>query len=227
MGWTSAVGKTVTMENQQYQVIGMIEDVYSQGIWELVLPSVLRVTTPEQYTAIQIRVQQGAIAETLEYLRKTWIRLFPGIAFQAIFENQAQAEAVRINESVVAVFFFNAVITMFISAMGLFALVSLTIANRTKEVGIRKTLGATVANLISLILKDFIAVLVVAMIIADIGTFALIGALLDAVFVYHTSIGVLALMAGNILVFVIGLGTVLYHTTKAATANPVTALRYE
>jgi ABC-type antimicrobial peptide transport system permease subunit len=110
---------------------------------------------------------------------------------------------------------------------GLFALVSLTISRRTKEIGIRKVLGASVVSIGKLINREFVIMLVVASVLASVGGYFLVDMLLDSIWTYHVSLGLAPFLLTTLLIFVLAFLTVGGQVYRVATANPIDALRYE
>lgn len=227
MGLDNPIGKIITVEDKRYSVIGVVEDFYANGPWEPVIPAVIRGTKPDKYTFMQISIQSEKTKQTFNYLKATWSRLFPDKPFNGYYQHPGLAEAIQVSEGVNRMSNYVSLIDISISAMGLFALVSLIVARRTKEIGIRKALGATVSNIISLVNKQFINLLLISIIIADISGYILLQFLLDNIYAYHTNVGVVALIGANILVFIVSVLTVGSQVWKAAKANPVDSLKYE
>jgi putative ABC transport system permease protein len=114
-----------------------------------------------------------------------------------------------------------------IAVMGLFALVSLTIARRTKEIGIRKVIGASVANIISLIHFEYVWLLVIGVCIANATGYFLNQMLLDSVFYYNSGVTAWTLIGANGIVLLIFIITISSKVWKVATGNPIESLRYE
>jgi putative ABC transport system permease protein len=111
--------------------------------------------------------------------------------------------------------------------MGLFALSSLIIVKRTKEIGIRKVLGASVTHVVQLLNRQIMAVLTVAALLAALGSYFSLESLMDSIFAYHIQLQAWHFVLAGAIVFVIGLITVSSQVYRVATANPVESLRYE
>ena len=227
MGWRSIAGKTLTLENKTFQVIGVIEDVYSQGPWELVLPAVMRMCKSEQYAMMQVRIAGDHLGSTMAYLKSTWLKLFPDRPFEGFWENGALARAIELSAGVNRLFNSIAIIAILIAAMGLFALVSLSVANRTKEVGIRKVLGASVPQVVAIVMRKFASLLILSIAIANVLGYFLLKKLLDVIWVYHVPIQVTAMLIGDLVIMMVGVMTVISQVQKIAATDPVRSLRYE
>jgi ABC-type antimicrobial peptide transport system permease subunit len=124
-------------------------------------------------------------------------------------------------------FIYISVLAIVISMMGLFALVSLNIARRTKEIGIRKVLGARVLHIINLVNKEFVRLLIAAGLIASVSGYFAVKALIASIYAYHVGFSVTPFVLAAFAVFLIAVLTVGSQVLKVATANPVDSLRYE
>jgi ABC-type antimicrobial peptide transport system permease subunit len=124
-------------------------------------------------------------------------------------------------------FIYISVLAIVISMMGLFALVSLNIARRTKEIGIRKVLGARALHIINLVNKEFVRLLIAAGLIASVSGCFAVKALIASIYAYHVGFSVTPFVLAAFAVFLIAVMTVGSQVLKVATANPVNSLRYE
>jgi putative ABC transport system permease protein len=137
------------------------------------------------------------------------------------------AEATLINRSIKTVFYYISGIAVVIAAAGLFALVSLTIAQRTKEIGIRKVLGASVLSIGHLINREFLLMLLLASVAASVTGYFTLDLMLDSIWAYHVDLGVLPFLGATLAIFLIAVLTVGGRVYATATSNPIHALRYE
>jgi ABC-type antimicrobial peptide transport system permease subunit len=136
-------------------------------------------------------------------------------------------EAISVSESIKTMFLYISFLAIVIAAMGLFALVSLNIARRTKEIGVRKVLGASMLSIVRLLNKEFVRLLLAAALIASIAGYFTVQALLKSIYSYHVGFSPVPFIMAGLSVFVIALLTVGSQVVKVATANPVESLRYE
>jgi ABC-type antimicrobial peptide transport system permease subunit len=114
-----------------------------------------------------------------------------------------------------------------LSASGIFALASLNVEKRSKEIGIRKALGASVQNIIGLMNRDFVIILALAGILGSFGGYFITGALLDSIYSFHIIIGMIPVIVCATLIFIVGISTTSVTILQAARANPVDTLRNE
>jgi ABC-type antimicrobial peptide transport system permease subunit len=228
MGVKSAVGATLTQAegNKTGKIIGIIKNFHFQPFYNQIEPLILELG-PESIDNILIRIKPGNISSTLTFIEEAWKKVIPMYPFAYSFLdedfNRFGFRGIERTNKLINSF---AILAIIISCLGLFGLASFTTEQRTKEIGIRKVLGATVGNILLLLTKDFIKWVLIASIIAwPIGYFAMSKWLQD--FAYRTNIGIVNFIISALLAMTIALLTVSYQSIKAALANPVESLRYE
>src|SRR5574341_1904365 len=160
-------------------------------------------------------------------MRSEWQRVAPDLPYKGFYQDEVMAEAISGSENVKTQFLYYSSLAIVIAAMGLFALVSLNIARRTKEIGIRKVLGATVIHIMNLVNKEFVRLLIVAAVLASLAGYFAVQALLQSIYAYHVGFNLLPFLLSGVIVFVVAALTVSAQVFKIATSNPVNSLRYE
>lgn len=225
--WSEPLGKQVTLDSVRYTVIGVAKDFYNRSVWRPMQACALRLTDPEQFRYLVVRTDLHNVVAANEFLREIWQRLSPNVPYTGFYQDELLAEAVQVNGSIKLLFIYISIAAIAIAAMGLFALSSLIIVKRTKEIGIRKVLGASVAHVVQLLNRQIVAVLVVAAILAALGGYFSLESLMDSIFAYHINLQAWHFVLAGAIVFMIGLITVSSQVYRVATANPVEALRYE
>ena len=131
------------------------------------------------------------------------------------------------NANLEKIFLFITVLGSLLSASGIFALASLNIAKRTKEIGIRKALGASVQNVIGLLNREFVIILFAAGIVGSAGGYFLTEQLLKIIYKFHVPVGIVTVVTCTLVIVVVGIATTSTTILKAAKANPVDTLRNE
>lgn len=230
--WSEPLGKLVTLDSVRYTVIGVVKNFYNRSVWRPMQACALRLTDPEQFRYLVVRTDPSRtslrnVTAANDFLRETWQRLAPNVPYAGFYQDEVLAEAVQVNASIKLVFIYISISAIAIAAMGLFALSSLIIVKRTKEIGIRKVLGASVAHVVQLLNRQIVAVLVVAASLAALGGYFSLESLMDSIFAYHINLQAWHFILAGAIVFMIGLVTVSSQVYRVATANPVEALRYE
>jgi putative ABC transport system permease protein len=230
LGWdvSQAPGQTVVSDGQEYKVIGVVRDFKQFGMRQPVPPMSLHLVIPPRRLALAVQADEADLESVQAYLESEWYKLFPNMPFYSGFLGEFVAGSDRrTNDRMAMSFLFLAVIATAISAFGLFALVSLRIAARTKEIGVRKVLGASTRSLLGLINREVMYVLVASMAAGSAMGYYLCRILLDEMFEFRIGLGPLAgLIAGTTLVFVTAI-TIGYQVYSAASADPVKAIRVE
>jgi putative ABC transport system permease protein len=229
-----AVGKflyyAIGPNEKAYPVVGVIADFHEGSFHEAIQPAVI-VNSPEWDKSIAIKLAASEkstsnVKSVLSTIGTKWNKLYPDIPFDYSFLDESITRLYGQEEKTVWLVNVAMSITIFISCMGLFGLGMFTAQKRTKEIGIRKVLGASVANIAAMLSKDFIALILAAIVIATPIAFYIMHQWLQD-FVYRTQITWWIFAAAGLVAIMVGLLTVSFQAIKAAIANPVRSLRTE
>ncbi len=234
LGWQDGVGEQVELFFKEggkkipmYQtvVVGIVNDFNFRDLTTPMQPVLIKID-PRRYNYIFARINSNMITTSIDYLRSTWKEFPFDQPFEFTFLSDDMNKVYRRIENFSSVARYGTFFAIFIACMGLFALSSFTAEKRTKEIGIRKILGATAPGLVRLISKEFLALVALANIIAwPVAYYAMNQWLQN--FAYRTSIEFWIFLLAAGLAFLIALFTVSYQAIKTALANPVDSLRYE
>jgi putative ABC transport system permease protein len=226
LGWKDPVGKQFGWGDREGTVIGVVRDFHIRSLHEKIEP-IFMVHTPTSFWYLALRINPGDSRETLSFIEKTWTQLIPDhspswmFLKYGIWSNKYQAE-MRFSRMIGAF----SLLAIAIACLGLFGLASFTTEQRTREIGIRKVLGASVSSITSLLSREFIHLVILANIMAwPVAYFAMNHWMTN--FAYRTPLGIGIFALSGALVLAIGLASVSYQAVKASLANPVDALRYE
>ena len=196
-----------------------------QSFHEKIIPMVIKLNG-EVWPTLLIRIASDNINESIQYIQDTWKTFVPDWPMDYSFLDESLNLQYNFERKLGALFNMFAMLSVLISCLGLFGLVSLTLEQRTKEIGIRKVIGATQFSIINLFTKEYIFLIIIANIIAwPIAWYAMNKWLQN--FAYHVSLSWWIFALSSVLALVIALLTMSYQTIRAATANPVESLRYE
>jgi ABC-type antimicrobial peptide transport system permease subunit len=227
-GWEDPIGQQVRINDTvTYMVIGVVRDFFVNGLWTKIEPTLVKLATEEVYYAMAVRAGSGDLPEVLEYLRETWVRLYPNYPFIGRYQEDTLEEERNINRSIKQVYIFLAILATLLSMTGLYTLISLSILNRTKEIGIRKVMGATVPNLFYVLSRSFLINLTVSILIGCLGGYYLSRMLLESIWDHYLDFTVNIYVLSSVIIFAATLITVAGKIYKAAMQNPVHCLRYE
>ena len=226
-GWKDPLNQEVDFfyQKKKYYVIGVIKDYHYSSMKEKILPQLI-CWDPGNFGEVFIKIKPGKDQEALEHISASFKKEFPFIPFSYTYlydENLASYEA---EEKWKQMMLFGAVITIFISCIGLFGLSVLNAERRTKEVGVRKVLGASVYSIASGLSLDFMKLVFISFLIAiPVSWYAATKWLEN--YPYRISTGVSMFMMAAFGVMFIALATISFQSIKAALANPVKSLRTE
>ena len=225
LGWEEPVGKRMRLTGREGRVIGVVEDFHYGSLRHRVQPLVLPfLRWGRSYVAV--RLQPGNVADAVSAVRQVWEKFAPHRPFAYSF---LEGDYLRLYESeqrMARVFEVFSGLAIFIACLGLFGLASFTAQQRTKEIGIRKVLGATVENIVLLLSRDFARLVLIAFVVASPIAYYILDRWLQD-FAYRIDIGWWVFAASGGLALFVALLTVSVQAIRAATANPVDALRYE
>lgn len=226
MGYAHPVGRTLTMNDRKGIIIGVLKDFHFRSLHEQIQPLIMQVEERYGSGNILIRTQPGKTKDALASLEKLYKGLNPGFPFSYSFSDEEYQKLYRNEQIVSKLSNAFACLAIFISCLGLLGLVMFTAEQRTKEIGIRKVLGATVSSIAQLMSVDFIKLVFIAIIIAiPIAWWAMSMWLNDFAYKITISWWMFAL-AGGMAVF-IAVSTISFQAIKAAIANPIKSLRSE
>jgi len=223
-GWESPIGKQFEIVDRG-EVIGVIDNFHFQSLHQKIQPLVLYIY-PESFRYMLVRIRAEDIPKSLEFLKQKWEELFPGRLFEFSFFDEDFDRIYKSETRLANTFNYITGLAILIACLGLFGLASFATLRRTKEIGIRKILGASVSGIIILLSKNFLKWVLVANLIAwPLAYFAMERWLQN--FAYRTGIGISIFLLTTVLVFGVALLTIIFQAIKAALTNPVDSLRYE
>lgn len=213
---------------RKYRIIGVVKDYHFQSLHEEIQPLILYNAVPYDgsYNRISVRVRPENIRETIGFLESKWTEFDSQNPFEYVFVDDEFDSLYRAEERLGQLFGYFTALAIVIGCLGLFGLTSFTAEQRTKEIGIRKVLGASVSGIIMLMIREFTKWVLLAVIIAwPIGYYVMRTWLQN--FHYRISLGVDTFMLAALLALIIAIITVSYQAIRAALTNPADALRYE
>jgi hypothetical protein len=219
------IGKELRIWDLNKRIVGVVQDYHFESLHNEIIPMAMRIDPNAHYQAC-IRVSPDRIPDTLAFLEEKWKEVYPEYPFEYRFLDETIQNQYRSEQAIGKIVTVFTILALFISCLGIFGLSSYTAEQRTKEIGIRKVLGATVSSIIKHISKEFVLLVIIAnIIIWPLAYFALSRWL--QTFAYRISIGWWTFFLTGIAVLLVSLLTVSWQIIRAATANPVDSLRYE
>lgn len=207
------------------KIIGVVKDFHFKSVHEKIEPLIMFVN-PDWYSVMYVRINSENTKEALAWIESTFKKFAPENPFEYAFLDDDFDRLYRAEQRTGEIFNYFAFIAIFISCLGLFGLVMFTTEQRTKEIGVRKVLGASVRNVVSLISIDFIKLILISNVIAIPVAWYFMNKWLDS-FAYKISIHWMTFFVAGVSSIAIAWLTMAYQSIKAASANPVDSLRNE
>ena len=227
LGWEEPVGRELSTYGGQVRgpVIGVVRDFHFRSLHHPVEPIIFPYIrwTPR---FISVRLQPGNIREGIESVRSVWDNLVPNRPFMYSFLDENIDMLYRSEQQTASIFNIFSVLSIFIACLGLFGIATYSAERRTKEIGIRKVLGASVTGIVGLLSKELIKLVIFSNIIAWPVAYIAMNKWLEN-FAYRIEPGLTLFITASLIAIVIALLTVSYQAIRAATTNPVESLRYE
>jgi putative ABC transport system permease protein len=229
LGWDNPVGKKLRFrhEEESVTVIGVIKDINIRSLQTEIEPVVYRYTGANWLAGyITLRIDQSYYPQTIKFIKETWEELAPGVPFQYFFIKDKYIERYRDEERLANIVGTFTIIAVFLSCLGLFALIAWLSIQRTKEIGIRKINGARITEVMYMLSSDYIKLVAISFVIACPLAWTIMHNWLQN-FAYKTSLIWWIFALSGIIALGIAVLTVGLQTWLAASKNPVDALRYE
>jgi putative ABC transport system permease protein len=226
--WEKPLDKRFGFDRENFgSVIGVVKDFHFVPLYLNIEPLAISLYSEEEgRTNLSIKVAPEDIPRTIAFVESTWKKFYPESVFRYSFLDDTLNRIYNRERRLGTMFSCFTFLAILIAGLGLFGIASFTAGQMTKEIGIRKVLGASVSGISMLLTRNFLQLVIISNLIALPGGWFIMHKWLQN-FAYRTNIGPLVFAASAFLTIVIALLTVSYQTIKAATANPIDSLRYE
>lgn len=227
----TAIGKTLVINEGEAAIVGVVKDFHNVSLQQPITPCVLLCQNTGFYDRIHVQLQAPGsrlanMSHTLGAIEQTWKQALPQDVYQYTFLNESLAKGYIVEQLVFNAFRIFAAVSIFIACLGLFGLITFAANQRTKEIGVRKVLGASVAGIVALLSKDFLKLIMMAIVISGPIAWYLMNQWLQN-FEYRIAIEWWVFGLAGILSMSIALLTISFRAIKAALMNPVKSLRSE
>ncbi|MCO5263952.1 MAG: FtsX-like permease family protein, partial [Lentimicrobium sp.] len=233
LGWNDdALGKKIHHNfeldgtgGRMMKVIGVVKDFHFTSLHNKIEPIILFI--PEfPMNLLTIRLKPEAGSATIDYIREKWQEYGANRPFDYYFLDKDYEDKYLAETNLGKVFTIFAALSIFIALLGLIGLASFSAMQRTKEIGIRKVLGASVQNIVGIFYKESVILVFIALLIASPLSWYFLDQWLGN-FAYHISLGWITFIISGVIALLITILSVSFHSIKAAAANPVNAIKYE
>lgn len=225
--WKNPVGETINIlgsSNDMYHVIGVVKDYHFASLTKKITPQLFNMNG--SYGTYYIKIKPNTATASLKWIQKIYQQFYPMSPYAYVFKNDENRKQYADVEQWKQIILFSAVLTIFISCIGLFGLSVLSAEKRMKEIGIRKVLGASVQQIVTTLSTDFIKLVLIALTIAIPLVYMAANKWLQH-YPYRIEMSWWLFASAGILVILIALFTVSFQSIKAAVTNPVKSLRTE
>jgi len=208
------------------KVIGVVKDFSFKSLHNKVESIIFFIKeTPEYFLLVRINGEKRS--EALDFLEQKWMEFSPKYPFNYVFIEQSFDEMYSADKNVGTLIRITTFLTIFIALLGLLGLSSFIAEQKNKEIGIRKIHGASIGNILLILYKDFAALIFIAFILAVPVAWWRLDIWLETGFVYYRPLDWSVFIIAGLLAFIIGLGTISYYIIRAASGNPIDAIKYE
>ena len=220
------IGMTLKTMGREYEIIGVIDNAHFKSVNEKIQPEFYIYSGKPGYVFLKYDDTKAGVNQLIGELRNTVKSFYPASPFEYYFLDSTYAKLYDNDRRVKTIFALLAAIAIVISCMGLWGLISFSCENRTKEIGVRKVNGAKISEVVAMLNKDFVRWVIIAIVIATPIAYYTMNKWLES-FAYKTNLSWWIFALAGLLALGIALLTVSWQSWRAATRNPVEALRYE
>jgi ABC-type antimicrobial peptide transport system permease subunit len=225
-GWDDPIGKTIKIDTLELTVVGEVKDFY-QSLWEPIMPMVFRMVPKDELGILVIKGDKKDLVALNDQIKKDWERLIPNAPYSGMLQSQSYQEATTVNKNILKIFNFLSVVGLFLSVVALYTLISLNILKRTKEIGIRKALGAPSFSINNMIGKPFFIMLGIASVLGGAGGYFLSVMLLDSIWKIHILVNTVSIVLPVLIMLILAYVTLTSKVFYTLSKNPISSLRYE
>lgn len=227
-GWENPIDKQIRINDTiPLRIIGVVKDFYINGMWVKIEPVLIRLPRTADYRSMAVRAEEEDLPEVLDYLRESWTTLVPNYPFEGMYQEDTMEEEKDINRSIKQLYIFLAIVATLLSMIGLYTLISLSILNRTKEIGIRKVMGSPLPRIWLVLSKGFLINLLISSVIGCVGGYYLSLMMLKSIWENFLEFNPGIYLYSVLIILVITALTITGKVYQAAMQNPVSCLRYE
>ncbi len=228
VGWEDPIGRRIRFDSDgdSYPIVGVVSDfhIYSLATSEIE-PMVMYFHTGESYNS-SVKIGSGNLKETIEHIEKTWSKLSERTPLNFYFVDQWFEDQYKKENQLLKISTIYSVISIILCGLGLFSLTALLLQQRTKEISIRRVLGASIASILSLINKQFVVIILISLVLATPVAYLLLAKWLDQ-FAYSITVSLFPFIFSGLIVMMVSILIVSLLSIRSANVNPSKNLRME
>lgn len=226
MGLKNPIGREIKWGQSKVRIVGVLKDFHFESLHKAIRPLIAYMGARQPQGSVVIRIQAGKTPETLAAIEQICKKFNPNVPFTYAFTDQEYARQYQSEQIVGKLAGYFAFLAIFISCLGLFGLAAFTAEQRTKEIGVRKVLGASVAGIVGLLSKDFLKLVVMAIVLASPIAWYIMKHWLQG-FAYQINIEWWMFALAGLIAVLIAVFTISFQSVRAAMVNPVRSLKSE
>lgn len=225
---TNPVGKRILVNDTlQYFITGVVKDVYLNALFQPLAPLAFRYVPEPNYRYLVASTDADKLMMVNQQIKDEWKKLFPSTLYTGNLMEERMVMALDHFDAVVIIYTFLGLVAIIMSVSGLFGLVSLNLQRRTKELGIRKILGASVVHITVQASQLFTVVILISFIVGSLLGAVMVNALMDSVWEYYVAIDTKVITLAVLILFTIATATIYSKISSVTRSNPVDALRHD
>ena len=222
------IGQRITLnDSTNVYIIGIAKDVYLRALFQPLTPVAFRYAMPGQYKYLVASADPSQLVEANADMAEKWKKLFPTQLYSGRLMETTMNMSLEHFDSVVILYTFLGMVAIIMSVSGLYSLVSLHLQKRTRELGIRKILGAPIPHIALQSSKLFLVIMVISIVVGSLLGSVMVNSLMDSVWEYYVAINATVLTLAIAILFLIALATIGFKVTRVITANPVDSIKTE
>lgn len=228
LGWEDPIDKWIQVgenDNKKYHVVGVVKDFHFESLHRKISPTIF-ILSNNWLNWDYIKIDKQNKAATINNIKTVYSRFVTNRDFSYSFVNEDIAQQYKVEEKFTEIFTLFTLLAIILACIGTFGLISFSAERKSKEIGIRKILGASVSNVTLLLIKEFVILLLIASLISWPITYYFMNDWIDN-FVYRIDIGLEAFVFATLLAMIITVSTTVFRALKAALENPIKALKTE
>jgi putative ABC transport system permease protein len=222
------IGQELTWRDSvKLHVVGVVRNVYTRGLWKEMEPLMIRYVSPDLYTQLIVRTPAEKLSSVNTFMDEQWRNVFPTRLYNGYLMVKGLQEATRLNMAITSGYTLLGGIALLLSITGLYALVSLNMLRRIKEIGIRKIVGASISGIAQKVNREFLVILSIAAGLGSYAGYMWCNTLMPAIWKYHQGVGITTCLIAVTLMFGASLAAIGFRVYSIANTNPVNTLRDE
>ncbi|WP_336517784.1 ABC transporter permease [Pollutibacter soli] len=228
-GWKGeeALGKNISFDTSVYTVKGVLKDFHINSLFSPLEPIAINIVKPEKYQELIIQTRPGQLHSVYDQSRASWKKLYPMKPYNAFYQDEISEEATKINESIAKIFFWFAIVSILLTSTGFFALISLTLLKKMREIAIRKVVGASLKDIVVIMNKGYFWVFIVATLIGCFTGITLTRLMMDSIFRINIGINISTAWIAFFVMLTITAATIAIKVREAMVTKPVDVLKAE